>query len=88
MKEIIECKDGKMKGKKEILCVCAPSAKESILKAIREMGYEDKVDVVSSEVDVKKCKPLDYMPLKNAIKRDIKTFEKYKMGATDERDSN
>ena len=85
MKETIECKGCKMKGKKTILCVCAPSAKENILKTIREMGYEDKVDVVASNVDVKNCKPLDYMPLKDAIKRDIKTFEKYKMGATDER---
>lgn len=74
-----------MKNEKKILCVCAPSAKESILKAIREMGYEDKVDVVASEVDVKKCKPLDYMPLKDAIKRDIETFEKYKMGVIDEK---
>lgn len=87
MKEIIESKNCKMKGKKKVFCVCAPSAKESILKAVREMGYEDTVEVVASEVNVKECMRLRdvILPSKVEVEESIKTFEKYKVGVTNER---
>lgn len=72
-----------MKNEKKILCVCNSSAKENILKVIREMGYEDKVEVVATRVDVKNYKPSSDIPLREAIKKSIEEFEKYKVGVTD-----
>lgn len=66
--------------KKAIVCVCHPCEKESILKAIREMGYEDKVEVVATKVDIKNYKPSSGIPLREAMKKSIEEFEKYKVG--------